>query len=145
MAKTWILVADSSQAKIFTVDKPLGPLEKLDTLDHPAGRQHEQQLTSDLPGRSFDISGQGRHAMEESTAPKEQEAINFAKEIGSHLEAARNKGDFTKLVMVSGPAFLGLLRKNLSAETMKLVTDQVDKNLVQQESAEIRTHLPERL
>lgn len=141
--KTWIVVADSSRARLFRTDGGDGrKLVEMEDLAHPEGRLHETQLTSDLPGRTFDSFGQGRHAMEEDTPPKRYEAIQFAKRIGAHLESARTQGKFDHLVLVAEPRFLGILRDNLTHESMKLATRQIDKNLVQLSAAEIESRMP---
>lgn len=145
MANTWIVTADSSRARIFTVETSRGPLRELDVLLHPEARLHEQDLTTDLPGRAFDSVGEGRHAMGQSVTPKEHEAITFAKEVADYLDKARSEGRYHKLLLVAAPRFLGLLRQNLSAATSGLVGEEIDKNLVQHSAEDIRKHLPERL
>lgn len=145
MKSTWILVADSSRARIFSADTPSGPLNELETLAHPEGREHEQKMTSDLPGRDIDRSGGGRHSYQVETEPKEQEAIDFAKRISQRLEKARNGGNFNQLIIMAAPAFLGTLRGQLNGQTRKLVSIEIDKNLCQHNPDDIRKHLPEYL
>lgn len=144
MEKTWVVVADSSHARIFRTEGFDGHLVEVEALAHPEGRLHETNLTTDIPGRTFDSHGQGRHAMEEETPPKRHEAIQFAKRIGGLLESARNAGSYDTLVLVAEPRFLGLLRENLSRETNKLVELAIDKNLVRQTPEAIRERLPAR-
>ncbi len=145
MSRTWILVADSSRARILMADNPLGPLTELEQLEHPAARSADQDLVSDRPGRTFDSFGQGRHAMEPNENPKHHEAVVFARQLGERLEQARLAGAFDKLVVVAAPAFLGLLRKQLSDETGKLISEEIDKNLVALDPTALREHLPYRL
>lgn len=143
---TWVVVADSSRARIFKAETALGPLQELAALAHPEGRLHAQDLTSDLPGRAFDSSGLGgRHAMEQNIDPKENEALKFARQIAEYLENGQNENQFTKLVLVAAPKFLGYLRQSLSDRVVELVSWEIDKNLVQQNAEDIRRHLPERL
>ncbi|MCG6969099.1 MAG: host attachment protein [Gammaproteobacteria bacterium] len=117
-------------------------MEEILTLDHPDSRAHEQELTSDLPGRTFDSNGQGRHVMGTSVEPKQQETITFAKQIAEHLDTHRKAGDYSKLVIFAAPAFLGLLRENMNAHTNKLVVHECNKNLVQLSVDKIREHIP---
>lgn len=145
MARTWVIVADSSRAHIYAADKPLMPLHELEMIDYPSARLHERELISDKSGRAFESVGSTRHAFESNTSPKEQEAIKFARELSSRIEAGRNKGEFAKLILVAPPAFLGTLRKYLSTETSKLVTREVDKNLTHHSAETVREHLPERI
>jgi protein required for attachment to host cells len=145
MKPTWILVADSSRARIFSADTPSAPLKEINSLAHPEGRVHEQNLTSDLPGHHSDTTGAGRHGFQDETEPKEQEVIDFAKHIAKHLEQARSTNKFKQLLIVAAPAFLGTLRSELSDQTRKMVSIELDKNLTQQKPEDIRSHLPEYL
>lgn len=145
MARTWVVVADSSRARILQADKPLGPLEEVEMLDHPQARMHDQALTTDLPGRAFDSAGSGRHAMEQHELPKHQEAVVFARELADRLEQACRQGTCARLVIAAAPAFLGLLRKQLNGGTVKLISAEIDKNLVGLDPVKIRELLPYRL
>ncbi len=142
MPKTWVVVAESSRAKIFELDKRNLPLKELEGFAHTPSRSHEQDLTSDLPGRSQDSHGHGSHKMSTQTSVKEHESIEFAKTIGGHLDSARTSGKFDKLIIMSPPSFLGHLRKQLSAETKKHVHTEIDKNLVRHDVKDIQEHLP---
>ncbi|MCW8855424.1 MAG: host attachment protein, partial [Gammaproteobacteria bacterium] len=51
MSTTWVVVADSSRARIFTAETSTSALQEIETLAHPEGRLHEQALSSDLPGK----------------------------------------------------------------------------------------------
>ncbi|MDH3872449.1 MAG: host attachment protein [Gammaproteobacteria bacterium] len=144
MSRPWIVVADQSKARIFTVDDPQGALQEVDHLDHPEARDRSQTLTSDRPGRSFDSGGQGRHAMGTAVEPKEQEAIRFAKQIADHLRTACHEKGCNRLVLVAGPPFLGMLREQL-ASVNEIAITEIQKNLGQYSPHEIRTHLPARL
>jgi len=141
----WILVANSSRARLFSAVSPTGPIQEVEGFAHPEARVHEQELTSDLPGRTFDSAGQGRHAMEVKVGPKEQEQINFAGQLGKYLEQGRVGHSYDHLFLVVTPAFLGLIRQKLTRETASLADSQIDKDLTLHTAEEIRNHLPERL
>ena len=145
MKPTWILVADSSRARIFTAESPSSQLIEINSLAHPQSRLHEQDLSSDLPGHDSDKSGAGRHGFQDEIEPKEQEVIDFAKQISKHLDQARSSNKFKQLLIVAAPAFLGTLRNQLTDQTRKLVSIEMDKNLTQQKAEDIRGHLPEYL
>lgn len=143
MAFIWVVVADSTRARIFNVDSSSAPLSEADGLASPEGRLHDRDITSDLPGRSFDSSkAGGRHAMEPTTDPKHELAVEFARTIARHIEAGRVKRHFEQLVLVAAPSFLGLLREQLSNTCRKLVAYELNKNLVQHTPEDIRSHLP---
>src|SRR5512134_1979588 len=109
MTTTWILVADSSRARLFSVDKSLAPLQEVQNFIHPESRAKTQDLTSDRQGRS---PGNGPN-MDYDVEPKRQEAIVFAKELSEHLRNCRHQGLFKKLYIAAAPSFLGLLRTKL--------------------------------
>jgi protein required for attachment to host cells len=144
-ATTWILVADSSAARVFGANEPTGKITELESFTHPEGRMLARELTSDLPGRAFDSAGQGRHIMESEVGPRQQEAIEFAKFLARRLDKARVLRELERLIVVAPPDFLGLMRKALSEETQRLVVFELDRNLVRQSPTDIRARLPERL
>jgi len=145
MKPTWILVADSSRARIFTAATPSAPLEELEDLTHPESREHEQDLVTDLPGKHRNDTGIGAHGFQDEVEPKEQETINFAKYLARHLDDNRKKNRFQRLILVAAPSFLGLLRNELPDTTRKTVIYTLDKNLTQHTPEDIRAHLPEYL
>jgi protein required for attachment to host cells len=141
MVKRWIVVAESSRARIFTMEGALAPLRELEDLSHPEARLPGRELKSDRSARVFRGRGQENHPGEPNVEPKQQEAIQFARQISERLEQARTKGELEELVLIAPPAFLGLLRQNLSAATEKHLAKSIDKNLVQMSEREIRAYV----
>lgn len=145
MSELWIVVAESSRARIFTADSPTARLTELETLANPDARLHDRELSSDLPGVTFDSGGQGRHVKEQQVGPKAQAAVRFAEQVAARIEAGRTGGEFKRLALVAAPEFLGLLRDKLSAPARALVVAGIAKNVAQLSADDIRAHLPERL
>ncbi|TRW92871.1 host attachment protein [Candidatus Methylobacter oryzae] len=144
MKLTWILVADNSRARIFTADSLSSPLEEIDDLCHTAGRLHDREITSDLPGR-ISSSGTVSHTYEQPNDPKKHEIDNFARRIAHYLEDALNAHRFEQLLIVAGPSFLGLLRNHLSEQLKQRVRFELNKELTALSVADIRQHLPQYL
>ncbi|MDH5181326.1 MAG: host attachment protein [Gammaproteobacteria bacterium] len=138
--KLWVVVADSARARILSAENRTAPLVEIKSLEHPEGRMHAVDLTSDLPGRDSDRSGMGRHAVG-TTDPKQYEAENFAREITTFLEDARNQNRFFQLVIIAAPSFLGILRNLMSTPLARLVASELDKNLTQLDVTVIRENL----
>jgi protein required for attachment to host cells len=145
MARTWVVVAGSSAARIFAAPKPTGGLEEVESLVLPEGRMHPRQLASDLPGRAFDSVGGGRHALENEVDPREHAVNAFAHQLAERMAAARSQREVERLILVAAPEFLGKLRDSLDAPTRKLVESEFPLNLVKRSAAEIRRHLPRKL
>ena len=139
---TWILVADAAHARIFNAETATSAFTELESSIHPEAQQHEQKLTSDLPGRQAGGATGSHHAVGSETDPKEYEAVKFAKDLCKHLEAAHNAQKFRQLIVVAAPAFLGRLRAEMSKNISKVVTLELDKDIVEQDAASIRGHLP---
>lgn len=144
MKLTWIVVADTTRARIFTADTPSSPLEELEDFCHTEGRLHDREITSDLPGRIKSSDGIG-HAFESPTDPKKHEADMFAHRIAQYLQDACNAKRFEQLLIVAAPTFLGLLRSHLSEQIKQRVRLELDKDISTLSPADIRQHLPEYL
>lgn len=144
MPATWVVVADSARARIFTVDTEdqRAPLKQVKELLHPESRSHERDLTTDANGRTFDSEGPGRHAMSENVSPKKHEAWKLCRDLADDIEKARAQSRFNRLVLIAAPAFLGQLRKTLSPATARMVIREIDKDLAHMDESGIGNHLP---
>ncbi len=145
MNSTWLIVADNSRARFFSMESRTGPIEETKSIIHAEARLHEQNMTSDLPGRGSGKGGEGQHAYQNKVSPKEQENINFAREINAELDKARKENKFKQFVLVAAPGFLGKLRDQMNTQTHKLICFELAKNLTHLDAVEIRKHLPDRL
>ena len=139
--KKWLVVANSSLARIYKVEKQKALVE-VELLEHPESRLHNRELVSDKPGRDFESVGRARHSLEPRSTPQQLEFNLFAKELSAYLETARNNGEFESLYIAASPTLLGLLRLSLSPNTAKLVKGEVDKDMTHMNPDEIMTHAP---
>ena len=143
MKSTWVVVADSSRARIFNAETPF-IIKEIEDISHSEGRLQEHDLTSDQRGNVVGGAG-GGHAFESRQDTKEHEAVKFAKSLAKHIDEARGKNQFEQLMIVSEPSFLGALRKELTDSSRKMVSFELDKNITTHSVEDIRKHLPERL
>jgi protein required for attachment to host cells len=140
----WILVADSSRAKLFTTELPEQPWTLLEAIDHPQGREPSREISpSSPPGRMLQNKSLGgrRSAMEPRTTPKEAESQRFAQALSNRLEAATAKRSFDDLVLVAPPHFLGVLHGALGPQAAKCLRATVDKDLSTLDAADVRERL----
>lgn len=145
MATTWILVAENDNARILKADTRIGPLQELDHLQHTPARVQEQQLISDYSERYFDNGGRVRNLVEAAVTPRQQQLISFVEQVATHLDKAYSRDEFSQLIIIAAPVFLGLLRKKLSNRAVAAVVMQMDRNLGHHTVEEIRRHLPDHL
>jgi protein required for attachment to host cells len=141
MSKTWILVAESSRAKIYEQDSPHSELREIEGFDHSASRMNDVDLVSSPPGRTHDSKGYNRHSMEPDTDPKENEANVFARILAQHLDKHCDKS-YNKLVVIAPPEFLGTLRDSFSSHVTKKIAASINKNLVHESPKSIQEYLP---
>ena len=144
MAATWVVVADTSRARIFAAEKPASDLAEIDDLTHPEARLHEGDLISDRPGSGKNHAS-GSFSMGESGTYKDADAARFAHDVCERVEAGRIQGEFHKLYVIAAPQFLGLLRKHQSSATRQMVAAEISKNLSASDAKFIRAHLPQYL
>ena len=109
---TWILVSDTSRAKLFSAEKREDDWMLLKDFEHPEGRKLSKDISpSAPPGRMQQSEGLGarRTSMEPHTWPKEASAERFAELLAHYLEEALGTNAFDALVLVAPPHFLGML------------------------------------
>ncbi len=141
--KTWILVADAAQARIF---ENQGPGKGLHELPGEAVSQTippTRDLGTDRPGRTHGSSGSERHSMAPRADWHEQTKENFAKALGTHLNDAHINQSFDRLILVAPPKTLGQLRDTLTTQTANVVTAEINKDLTTHTQEDIEKHVAE--
>ncbi len=121
---TWVLVANRTGARIF--DRDGRKLRLVRSIEHPSGRQRDQDIEAESPHRSFDKHASGRT---HQASPHEHSAERFAKELASELGRGRTEHGVERLVLVAEPHFLGLVRQELDPPTAKILATTVPKDL----------------
>src|SRR5262245_63474211 len=111
--RTWIVVADSARARIFSSDRPDRDWELVEALEHPEGRAHTPELVTEMP------------ALERGELPKDRETKVFARQLARRLEAALHGRQYQRLVLVAPPELMGALRRALSAGVRAVVAEEI--------------------
>lgn len=139
----YVVVADSSRARILSGEAGSGPLIEKNDLVHPESRLRQQDIVSDASGS--EAGGFGHHSMGHEKSAKDQAAHDFARQVVAQIESIQRSGDLGRLYLVAAPRFLGMLREHLGKTCRELVSGEVDKDLVQHGLDDIRSHLPRNL
>ena len=137
MNRNWILVAGSSEAELYSQEKPGAALAAIRHFKHDESRALRQDLASDKPGRAYDSFGKGRHGMDPESYMQDEESRRFAREIVSSLEDGYRHHEFEHLTIIAEPKFLGCLRKAMPNLLSAQVRTEIPKNLVGHEVTEI--------
>lgn len=144
---TWILVADASEAKIFSTFKALllnghansSSLTLVNEFSHPESQKKDQDLVSDKSGN---FSG---NSFTEPTDPKRHENDLFAHELTKVLLQAHNNNHFRDLILIAPPAFMGMLHKHLSDQVKKLICNEIEKDYTHCNTKELIARIQEHL
>ncbi len=146
MVKKWIVVADSSRARIFEVANREKHLQEIEDMVNPEGRANNRDLESDAAGR-YHGGGQRLQGGTSGTTINavEHETEWFAKSIGEYLDKARAERRYERLYLVAAPKFLGLLRDNLTRETRNTVSEELSKEISRLQGRDIESYIKEKI
>lgn len=148
MKNTWLVVGDSSGARIFSCDPNLDVVHLLETLEHPSSRLKDRDLASDDRGRTRvrDSSGTRGAAIAHGTRPHEVEAEKFAHGLATRLRHGHDLNHFDDLILVAPPQFLGRLREELDDPISARVRATVARNYTHERPevavARVRDQIP---
>ena len=150
----WVLVADEALARILQRAEVGHELEDVEALTDPTAHDKEGDLHRDAFGRR---SGSATHGARQNTphrirgtasvtssAGEDQqhlEAQTFARRVAQHLAEALQQKRFDELRIVAAPRFLGLLRKELDAHVSATVSEELSKDLIHADNAELTRRL----
>jgi protein required for attachment to host cells len=141
MENVWILVAGRLGARVYSQTIATVPWSEVIEFPHPEGRLHTSKFVTDHAGRSYDSGGKARHAVLESGAIQDHEAVKFAHKITAYLEEQRAANQFASLVVVALPDFLGLLRQQSCDQLKALIHEEIHMDLTHLTALQIREHI----
>lgn len=144
MTNYWILIANASQAKIYTASKLQGDWQLVKELNHEESREKDEELVSDKLGNFPNIS-RGSSSFIEPTDPKVFEEERFAHQLAEELNSGRTHNLYQKLILVAAPRFHGMLNKHCNQHVLGLVAKNVEKDYAQFSEYELLKHLREQL
>ena len=137
--KTWILIADGTQARVLEHTGPGKGLANVKGLDWSIPPLQSQDIDTDRPGRAH--SAVGRSAMEPKTDPAQHREAELVRSIANVLDEKAKAGDFDRLVIAAAPIALGHLRKLLSEHVKKVIVAELDKDLTNLPTPQLAKHL----
>ncbi len=138
----WVIVADSSKARILAAESKTAELNDISGFIHPESRMRTQDLVADGSGSGSDSGGYGRHSMGHENDPRQQEAESFARELCNEIEKGCRDNNLHRVYLIAPPKFLGLMRGFLNKQCAERIEEQIGKNLVEHSIKEIRDNLP---
>lgn len=142
----WYLVANRADALIYE-GKLNGSFHFLKRFQNPEGRLLEKDLVADRAGRSFSKAkgSHVRHGLEPRSYKHEETAVRFARKIGRSLERACLKQEFTDLIVLAEPHFLGLLNQEFSKRVKAVILREVPREWSEGSDEELKLYLQKKL
>ncbi len=145
-----VVAANQNEVHFYDIAKAAEPLKAVGRLEDPTARMHDRDLKSDRPSMVFDHAppstgrrgGVGHHGTGGERSPRKHAAEAFAARVAQELEQARRAHQFSRLVIMAGPPFLGMLRAALPEALERTVVAEVPKDLLGKNEATLRAHLP---
>jgi hypothetical protein len=117
MSEYCVVVVDHAKADIFRLAGPRSALQKLTTLDNPAGHGHERDLGTAPPGR-VSTAGARRHTFEGKHTLRQHATESFVRAISSEVgKRVSGKAGDVQIVVVAAAPLQGLLRRFLPRST----------------------------
>ena len=125
---TWIVTADSAEARVFCERARSGPLREIPEL-HMAATDEEQ------------TAGHRHHG--DPRAPQHEPERRFLRRVANRVALEAGKGEFERLVLMGPPRALGYLKLALPPELVARidVTDSHERR--QDDPDSLRRHLRE--
>lgn len=135
MTTEWILVADAAVARILARPSPAADLQEVEQLADAAAHADEADLRRDAYGRrgGDDLRMGGNATSSAGLDQKHLESIGFARRVAACLHEALQQGRYDALCLACDPRFLGQLRQELSPQVAAVVTEEIDKDLVNED------------
>ena len=137
-----VIVADASRARIFCAVDKAAPLTETKDLVNTASRLRDQDLIDDGHGSGVDSAGHGKHTMGHENDAHKHQASEFSRQLADEIEKERGTGALLGIYIIAPPAFLGLIRSDLTKASSELVEETINKDLVKHSIDDIRSHLP---
>ncbi|KKO62295.1 Protein required for attachment to host cell [Janthinobacterium sp. KBS0711] len=150
MDVTWVVVADSSRARLFALGQQ-NQLGELQDFVNPAGRETENALNSDASGRfgsgmrAGTQAGTQAHTTEPRVAPVEHANEQFARQIAQVLQQGLQQRRYSKLCLVAAPKFLGQLRLSLDAQVEKRLNHALARDVASMNVPQLEAYLQQAL
>ena len=145
MPITWILVADRSRARLFSMKENQKSLTEIGAFTNPEGRIAARELGRDRPPRVHDCFGHARHAIEPGSTLREKSAMRFAGRLQSMLERGCADHACSNLALIAPPGFLGALNAALGKDLRSHVVLEIAKDLTFADTGTIAATLPDAL
>ncbi|WP_257385457.1 host attachment protein [Tahibacter caeni] len=140
MARSWILAANGTRARLFVKDGADLPVE-VTCFTNPDGHAPGRQAHADRLPRSQESANSARHAIEPHLSDRDKSQQAFARLLCEALDEGRMARRFDELVLLAPPRFLGLLHARLGKELKRQLKREIGHDLTSLGAAQLNERL----
>lgn len=138
--RSWFVVADGARARILARHRD-GAFEKVSEIVSASAHRPSREIGSDRPGRTFESTGNGRHALTPRNDPHQHDKIEFARLIAGEVNKAGDRDQFDNLVLAAPPRTLGEIKQHLTGIAAERLHFELAKDLTKLPEGELRERL----
>lgn len=140
-----ILIANASEARLFTRASDEEPLVPLVRLEHGGSRRKSSQLGDDRPGHASNDSRPGGVSFAPRIDPRRKQHLQFAEELSQRIDEELAAGRCDRVALFASCPFVGELKGRLSPAARKALRAAVDVDLTALPLEEVERRLPHAL
>jgi protein required for attachment to host cells len=140
MRTTWILIANSSEARLFQAQKSTKDMTLVQEFKHPESREKAIDLVADGQGRYRNMAAP-KSSFQDPSNPKQVEAERFAHQLAIILDDGRNQNLYGNLVIIAPSHFQGLLNKCVNIHVKDRISSTIDKDYTKLKEHELPAYL----
>lgn len=138
MHTTWILVADSSRARIFAKDRDEERYQEIEDFANPVGHEDDSDVMRNQLGRFRGRNDANQaHTATPETDPVEHRIDQFSKSLGDYLDKACLEKRYESLRVIAPPRFLGHIRDHLGEHARQHLEEEIAKDFSWYEQTDI--------
>ena len=148
MDEEWIMLANASQARVYSRERKDGRLTELDDFVHPQSRQMGREIDDSRAGRvekGLGASGHGSTQLESRTPPRQKQHEQFAHQLADYIDAAIKQRRIESWVLIASNPFLGEIKAHLSQHAEKALHAAVTSDLSSFTGPELERRVSESL
>jgi protein required for attachment to host cells len=129
MKQELIVIANSTEARLFTRETDRDPLKPLPTLEQPDGHIKPSATGKDRPGHGGSDNHPGGVNFAPRMDPKRKRHLQFAHQLSQQVDHALASGECDRVSIFAACPFLGEFKGQLSPAATKALRMAVDLDL----------------
>ena len=123
------LIANATEARLFSRASDQEPLVPIASFDDAPGRRKAGELAADRPGHGSSDHRPGGIAFEARVDPRRKRHLQFAHHLSEQVEEALASGGYGSLVLVASSPFLGEVKGALGHAARHALDHAIDLDL----------------